>query len=76
MTLREEEIDKLKDIEKQKTKCIQEKDSVAGDLERKIKHMEKKYEKTIQKLNHELSKNKKTCNDNPDPYDVNTLKSS
>jgi len=47
LTLREDEIEKLKDVEKSKVKSLQDRDNVVIDHERKIKHMEKKYEKTI-----------------------------
>lgn len=52
LTLREEEIEKLKE----KGKLIGERDVTISELERKLKHIEKKYEKQIQKLNHELTK--------------------
>ena len=47
LTLREEEIEKLKEGDKVKSKLVQERDGVIGEMERKIKHMEKKYEKQI-----------------------------
>jgi uncharacterized coiled-coil protein SlyX len=52
LTLREEEIEKLRE----RTKLVSEKEQTINELERKLKHVEKKYEKQIQKLNHELSK--------------------
>ncbi len=47
LTLREEEIEKLKEGDKVKSKLVQERDGVIVEMERKIKHMEKKYEKQI-----------------------------
>ena len=59
LTLREDEIVRLKENDKLKLKNIVEKDSAIAEFERKIKHIEKKYEKTIAKLSIELSKYKK-----------------
>jgi len=41
-------------------------------MEKKIKHVEKKYEKIISKLNHEMGKMKKTTKENP-PESYETL---
>lgn len=43
LTIRENELDKIKD-------CIKEKDSRIVEMDKKIKQMEKKHEKDLQKL--------------------------
>ena len=59
LTLREEEIAKYKESEKGRVKGLQERDVIIGDYERKLKHMEKKYEKNLGKLNYEIQRLKK-----------------
>jgi len=50
MTLREQEIEKQKADIIEKEGREKEKDSLVSDLERKLKHLEKKYEKNVAKL--------------------------
>jgi hypothetical protein len=47
LTLREEEIERMKESEKGRSKMMAEKEAVMIEVEKKMKHMEKKYEKTI-----------------------------
>jgi hypothetical protein len=45
LTMREEEAEKWRDSEKKWSKKVGEKEGIIGEMERKIKHMEKKYDK-------------------------------
>jgi hypothetical protein len=51
LTIREEEIEKLRDLEKGRDKKgIAERDQMISELEKKIKHLEKKHDKQIAKM--------------------------
>lgn len=55
LTIRENELDRLQNVKKEQDA----KESMISELEKKIKHSEKKHEKQVIKLQAELSKYKK-----------------
>ena len=56
LTLREDEIARIKKKVQQCDHDVMTKESMVADLEKKYKHLEKKYEKNISKLSSELGK--------------------
>jgi len=50
LTLREEEIAKIKNDDSKQHQIIKEREGLISELEKKLKHTEKKYEKALKKI--------------------------
>jgi hypothetical protein len=64
LTIREEELKKMRDGDKLRTKIQLEKESLVQEYEKKIKHLEKRYEKQLTKMTVELARYKKIVDEN------------